>query len=121
MALHGESGVLVVSNNNHELRVVDLLDGPARPVDEGHEAGGGTGASSQNAASDDSLSADDDGVGTHAHDGVLRGHTHNIPCVDVSPDGQWIASASIDSTCRLWRTADRGGPSLQCRSFGTEW
>lgn len=32
----------------------------------------------------------------------MEGHGHNIPAVDISPCGKYIASASVDSTVRLW-------------------
>jgi len=32
----------------------------------------------------------------------VQGHEHNIPCIDVSPDSNWIASVSIDGTARIW-------------------
>ncbi|KAI9255690.1 hypothetical protein BDA99DRAFT_562204 [Phascolomyces articulosus] len=32
----------------------------------------------------------------------LTGHTDNIPCVDFNKTGQYVASCSIDQTCRLW-------------------
>lgn len=32
----------------------------------------------------------------------LIGHTHNIPCVDFNRTGRFIASCSIDQTCRIW-------------------
>lgn len=33
---------------------------------------------------------------------VLKGHVHNIPCVDFSPCGRYLVSCSIDGTCRIW-------------------
>ena len=33
---------------------------------------------------------------------TLKGHTSDITGVDYSPDGKRIATASIDSTARLW-------------------
>lgn len=33
---------------------------------------------------------------------TLEGHTDEIYCVDVSPDGKFIASASNDKTIKLW-------------------
>ncbi|KAI8601308.1 hypothetical protein EDD21DRAFT_321884, partial [Dissophora ornata] len=33
---------------------------------------------------------------------ILRGHDHNIPCVTFSPCGNFVATASVDRTCRTW-------------------
>jgi len=33
---------------------------------------------------------------------LLLGHTRGVGGIDVSPDGDWIASASTDGTVRLW-------------------
>lgn len=33
---------------------------------------------------------------------TLSGHAHNIPCVDISPCGGYIATISIDKTFRIW-------------------
>ena len=35
---------------------------------------------------------------------VLQGHTAKVSVVDFSPDGDLIASGSVDNTLRLWRT-----------------
>lgn len=32
----------------------------------------------------------------------LIGHENNIPNIDFNETGQYIASASIDQTCRIW-------------------
>lgn len=32
----------------------------------------------------------------------LSGHEHNIPCIDFNETGRYLASASIDQTCRVW-------------------
>jgi hypothetical protein len=32
----------------------------------------------------------------------LEGHTHNIPCVDISSNGEFAVSGSIDTTIRVW-------------------
>ena len=43
---------------------------------------------------------------------VLEGHSHAVSAVVFSPDGQLVASASQDSTVRVWETA-----TGQCRTL----
>eukprot|EP00474_Spongospora_subterranea_P002832 CRZ03290.1 hypothetical protein [Spongospora subterranea] len=38
---------------------------------------------------------------------ILEGHAHNIPSVNVSGDGRFLASASIDGTARVWDLSTR--------------
>jgi WD40 repeat protein len=33
---------------------------------------------------------------------TLVGHSHNVPCVDVSKCGKFIVSSSIDGSVRIW-------------------
>ena len=57
------------------------------------------------------------------HDGIVRvgrisggephllyGHRVQIPTVDVSPDGRWIASGGKDTTLRIWPMPDLSKP-----------
>lgn len=37
----------------------------------------------------------------------LQGHGHNIPNIDFSESGKYIASASVDTTCRVWDITTR--------------
>jgi small GTP-binding protein len=36
---------------------------------------------------------------------IMEGHTHIVAGVDISSDGRWIASKSVDGTVRVWNTA----------------
>ena len=42
-----------------------------------------------------------DGPGTEIQ--VLRGHASWVQAVAFSPDGKWIASASLDGTAKIWQ------------------
>ncbi|KAK3810336.1 MAG: hypothetical protein J3Q66DRAFT_352828 [Benniella sp.] len=50
---------------------------------------------------------------------ILIGHDHNIPTVAFSPCGQFVATASIDRTCRTWRLSD--GKQIQQKSLAHLW
>ncbi|KAG0335664.1 hypothetical protein BG000_007333 [Podila horticola] len=50
---------------------------------------------------------------------IFRGHLHNIPCVAFSPCGRFLASTSLDGTCRTWNIAS--GKEIQHASFGDLW
>ncbi|KAF9088633.1 hypothetical protein BGX23_007224 [Mortierella sp. AD031] len=50
---------------------------------------------------------------------ILLGHGHNIPCVTFSPCGRFVATASVDRTCRTWRLSD--GQQIQQKSLGPLW
>ena len=50
---------------------------------------------------------------------VFRGHTHNIPFIDISSSGHYLASSSIDHTCILWDVAT--GQQVYRTNFVTSW
>ncbi|KAF9340826.1 hypothetical protein BGZ91_012363 [Linnemannia elongata] len=50
---------------------------------------------------------------------ILSGHGHNIPCVTFSPCGHFVATASVDRTCRTWRLSD--GQQIQQKALGPLW
>jgi COMPASS component SWD3 len=62
---------------------------------------------------------------------TLVGHAGSVAAVKFSPDGQWLATASADATCRLWRLSDghcvatlaghTGGLSDVCWSAGSDY
>eukprot|EP01122_Echinamoeba_exundans_P006046 TRINITY_DN1630_c0_g1_i1.p1 TRINITY_DN1630_c0_g1~~TRINITY_DN1630_c0_g1_i1.p1 ORF type:complete len:492 (+),score=55.87 TRINITY_DN1630_c0_g1_i1:346-1821(+) len=33
---------------------------------------------------------------------VFKGHQHNVPCIDLSPNGKFLASVSVDETVIIW-------------------
>ncbi len=51
---------------------------------------------------------------------ILEGHSGEVSHLAFSPDGRWIASASDDSTVRLWETAT-GKWLATLLSFGDDW
>jgi hypothetical protein len=42
----------------------------------------------------------------------LKGHTDNILCVVITPDGQRVAGGSADQTIRVWRALEPRSPSV---------
>ena len=50
---------------------------------------------------------------------TLVGHTEGVTSVVFSPDGETLASASLDHTIKLWRVSD--GSNIRTLSGHTEW
>lgn len=68
------------------------------------------------------------GVFTGSRKGILKGHTDQVLSVAISPDGQTIASGSMDRTVRLWdlttqefRTSlDKHPTGVKCVAFSPD-
>lgn len=45
-------------------------------------------------------------IGVSGGENVLEGHTKLVTCVRFSPDGDYLASMSMDNTVRIWRRDD---------------
>ncbi|KAG0169970.1 hypothetical protein DFQ28_003342 [Apophysomyces sp. BC1034] len=78
IAIHGEQGLIAVSANNFKITIFNYLE-ITRP---GHQR-------KKNVLKEEKQIE-------------LEGHSHNIPNIDFSQSGRYIASCSIDKTCRVW-------------------
>jgi U3 small nucleolar RNA-associated protein 13 len=87
-ALAPSSGCVVVATNSAQVRVMQVLPRAAPP------------ASAAAASGSASASSSTGGGGAE----LLTGHRHIVVTVDVSSDGNWIATGSKDHTLRIWRT-----------------
>jgi hypothetical protein len=50
----------------------------------------------------------------------LKGHTDNLCCVTIAPDGRRVAAGSADHTVRLWNLDVPGGPALWLKGHTDE-
>ncbi|KAJ3258726.1 hypothetical protein HK103_003320 [Boothiomyces macroporosus] len=63
------------------------------------------------------LSTSNNVLGKHKR--ILRGHEHNIPCINFSGDGKYLISCSIDKTMRIWNVST--GEQMNTISVNPEW
>ncbi|KAI9271991.1 WD40-repeat-containing domain protein [Sporodiniella umbellata] len=82
ITIHEKQGLLAVSSNNWKIKIYNLLE----------------------------LTKSDPRFGQRSEQNMLNctkeieleGHEHNIPFIDFNDTGQYIASASIDGTAKVW-------------------
>ncbi|CAO3638913.1 unnamed protein product [Mucor fragilis] len=86
VAIHGEQGLLAVSANNSKIAVFNIAEMTTK-----------FGKRS---------SKEPNYLGT-TEKIELEGHEHNIPNIDFSETGRYIASVSVDTTCRIWDISTR--------------
>jgi WD40 repeat protein len=87
IATFGQRHLLAVSANSHDITVWSLCYRTTREPDRLQTEVTATepiGGSSQ----DDKI--------------LLKGHEHNVPSIDFSLCGRYLASASLDGSCRIW-------------------
>ncbi|KAI7902160.1 uncharacterized protein BX663DRAFT_511920 [Cokeromyces recurvatus] len=84
IAIHGDQGLLAVSANNWKITIFNLLEMTKNNPIFGKKT-------RQVPSYLDSIERVE-----------LEGHEHNIPNIDFNESGRYIASASIDMTCRVW-------------------
>ncbi|KAI8389355.1 hypothetical protein BD560DRAFT_320043, partial [Blakeslea trispora] len=80
IALHDQQGLLAVSANNFLITVYNMAE--VAP-DFFHQPSSSLWLGSQQSIQ-------------------LAGHTNNIPCIDFNQSGRYLASGSIDTSCRVW-------------------
>ncbi|GAN06934.1 hypothetical protein MAM1_0141c06424 [Mucor ambiguus] len=86
IAIHGDQGLLAVSANNFKIAVFNIAEMTTK-----------FGKRS---------SKEPNYLGT-AEKIELEGHEHNIPNIDFNETGRYIASVSVDTTCRIWDVSTR--------------
>jgi WD40 repeat protein len=104
----------VKNSDQSRLVVLDLSTGKATPVENHGEY---VVQAAFGAASDIVISGGRDGTIRVGHVSsespfLLLGHEYSVTAIDVDPENRWIASASYDSTIRLWPMPDLSKPPL---------
>ncbi|KAG0030190.1 hypothetical protein BGZ81_002957 [Podila clonocystis] len=104
LAIHSDLRMIAVSTNAHVVDVFHFGIDIVKPQ------------SSRTLASEHSAEPSTSVSESHQ---IFSGHLHNIPCVAFSPCGRFLASTSLDGTCRTWNIAS--GKEIQHASFGDLW
>ncbi|KAI8391006.1 uncharacterized protein BYT42DRAFT_555239 [Radiomyces spectabilis] len=94
VAVHTEQGLLAVSANDKKITIFNILR-----LTQSSRLFEHTSPCEPRRRTKNWL-RDDDKI-------VLEGHEHNIPNVDFSRSGRYLASCSVDKTCRVWDIAKR--------------
>ncbi|KAI8642256.1 WD40-repeat-containing domain protein [Parasitella parasitica] len=81
IAIHGDQGLLAVSANNFKITVYNISEMTTR-------FGKRSNKKPNYLQSAEKIE--------------LEGHEHNIPNIDFNETGRYIASVSVDTTCRIW-------------------
>ncbi|KAG0029491.1 hypothetical protein BGZ82_007935 [Podila clonocystis] len=105
LAIHSDQRMIAVSTNAHVVDVFHFGIDIAKLQSSRTLASGPSAESSASTLSE-------------SHQ-IFHGHLHNIPCVAFSPCGRFLASTSLDGTCRTWNIAS--GKETQHASFGDLW
>ncbi|KAF9187877.1 hypothetical protein BGZ51_000972 [Haplosporangium sp. Z 767] len=119
IAIHAEKRLIAVSSNAHTVTVFHCgidgklsrrrLSGDSKTVVDTH----------QRISAPASTSPATTGSVEGTSQQILRGHGHNIPTVTFSSCGNFVATASVDRTCRTWRLSD--GNQIQEKTLGPLW
>ncbi|KAI8997026.1 WD40-repeat-containing domain protein [Pilobolus umbonatus] len=81
IAVHGEQGLIAVSANDWKITVFNILEMTrSNPI---------FGRREENCMG-------------NTEKIELSGHEHNIPNIDFNKSGRYLASSSIDMTCKIW-------------------
>ncbi|KAG0221329.1 hypothetical protein BGX31_009991 [Mortierella sp. GBA43] len=123
IAIHSEQRLIAISSNAHNATVFYCgTDSRLLQRSVFRE----TGSSSGDVTTSDQTTASSSLGGSiptplidQASQQILTGHGHNIPSVAFSPCGKFVATASIDRTCRTWRLSD--GKQIQGKSLAQLW
>ncbi|CAO3640869.1 unnamed protein product [Cunninghamella echinulata] len=89
-----QSGLLALSSNNNKIKVYNLL----KLLDSYQQQTANNKKQQYNNNKKEQLI----NILKDQHVLILRGHLHNIPSIDIDSSGKYLASCSIDQTCRLW-------------------